>query len=147
MTQLTPLTMEDGTIIYLETTEDVQAGPLQVSNHEAEEELISRGIDPAAYQQQVRQSFQAIEGTIRAYTNYTLNAFKQVTSASVDKVTLEFGIKVGAEMGVPYVTKGTGESNIKITVECSFPNRHMREQPSKEINNSKQFEQDIMTSR
>jgi len=147
MTQLTPLTMEDGTIIYLETTEDVQAGPLQVSNHEAEEELISRGIDPAAYQQQVRQSFQAIEGTIRAYTNYTLNAFKQVTSASVDKVTLEFGIKVGAEVGVPYVTKGTGESNIKITVECSFPNRHMREQPSKEINNSKQFEQDIMTSR
>ena len=147
MTQLTPLTMEDGTIIYLETTEDVQAGPLQVSNHEAEEELISRGIDPAAYQQQVRQSFQAIEGTIRAYTNYTLNAFKQVTSASVDKVTLEFGIKVGAEMGVPYVTKETGESNIKITVECSFPNRHMREQPSKEINNSKQFEQDIMTSR
>ncbi|MCY7277779.1 MAG: hypothetical protein LH702_29585 [Phormidesmis sp. CAN_BIN44] len=148
MTQLTPLTLDDGTIIYLETTEDVQAVPLQVSEHEAEEELIARGIDPAAYQQQVRQSFQAIEGTIRAYTNYTLNAFKQVTSASVDKVTLEFGIKVGGEVGVPYVTKGTGESNIKITVECSFPNGHIHEQPSlKEINNSKQFEPDRITSR
>jgi len=44
-----------------------------------------------------------------------------VTTANVDKVTLEFGIKVAGEMGVPYVTKGTAESNLKITVECSFP--------------------------
>jgi Trypsin-co-occurring domain 1 len=148
MTQLTPITLDNGTLIYLETTEDVQAVPLKVSECEAEEELISRGIDPATYQQQARQSFQAIEGTIRAYTDYTLNAFKQVTSASVDKVTLEFGIKVGGEVGIPYVTKGTGESNIKITVECSFPNGHIREQPSfKEVNNSKQVEPDRITSR
>jgi hypothetical protein len=40
------------------------------------------------------QSFQAIEGTIRAYTIYTLNAFKKVAIANVDKVTLEFGIKL-----------------------------------------------------
>jgi hypothetical protein len=127
--------MDDGTFIYLETTEEVQALSPQVSESEVEEELISRGIDPAICQHQVVQSFQAIEGTIRAYTNYTLNAFKQVSSASVDKVTLEFGIKVGGEVGIPYVTKGTGESNIKITVECSFPNGHMCEQPSfKEIN-------------
>jgi len=138
MTQLTPLTLDDGTIIYLETAEDVQAVPFNVREHEAEEEQIARGIDPAMCQQQIVQSFQAIEGTIRAYTNYTLNAFKQVSSASVYKVTLEFGIKVGGEAGIPYVTKGTGESNIKITVECSFPNGHIHERSSlKEINNSK----------
>ena len=38
----------------------------------------------------------------------------------VDKVTLQFGIRVGGEAGVPYVTKGTAESNLSITVECSF---------------------------
>jgi hypothetical protein len=41
--------------------------------------------------------------------------------ANVDKVTLEFGIKVAGEAGVTYVTKDTAESNLKITVECSFP--------------------------
>jgi len=58
---------------------------------------------------------------IHAYTVYTLNAFKKVAIANVDKVTLEFGIELGGEAGVPYVTKGTAKSNLKITVECSFP--------------------------
>lgn len=44
-----------------------------------------------------------------------------VAIANVDKVTLEFGIELGGEAGVPYVTKGTAKSNLKITVECSFP--------------------------
>ncbi|MEB3182154.1 MAG: CU044_2847 family protein [Nostocaceae cyanobacterium] len=55
------------------------------------------------------------------YFPYPLNAFKQVPIANVDKVTLEFGIELGGEAGVPYVTKGTAKSNMKITVECSFP--------------------------
>ena len=67
------------------------------------------------------QSFQAIEATIKAYTIHTLAAFRQVAIANVDKVTLEFGIEIGGEAGVPYVTKGTAKSNLKITVECSFP--------------------------
>ncbi|MEO0884913.1 MAG: CU044_2847 family protein, partial [Cyanobacteria bacterium J06648_10] len=66
------------------------------------------------------QSFKAIEGTIRTYTNQTLNAFKGMTDGNVDKVTLQFGIRIAGEAGVPYVTKGTAESNLSITVECSF---------------------------
>lgn len=52
-----------------------------------------------------------------------MNAFKQmpIANANVDKVTLEFGIELGGEAGVPYVTKGTAKSNMKIAVECSFP--------------------------
>jgi len=52
-----------------------------------------------------------------------LSAFKKVAIANVDKVTLEFGIELGGEAGVPYVTKGTAKSNLKITVECSFPEK------------------------
>ena len=70
------------------------------------------------------QNFEAVEGTIRAYTSYTLNALKKVTDANIDKVTLEFGVTVGGEAGVPYVTKGTVESNLKIKVECSYPNKN-----------------------
>jgi hypothetical protein len=94
MTQLTPIQLEDGTSIYLETKEEVQL----ISKPEPTREVtrgdlgrVAKGQTEAA--EQVVQSFQAIEGTIRAYTNYTLNAFRQVASANINKVTLEFGIK------------------------------------------------------
>lgn len=66
-------------------------------------------------------ALQTMEATIRSYTKHTLNAFKQLAIANVEKVTLEFGVQVNGEMGIPYVTKGTAGSNIKVTVECSFP--------------------------
>lgn len=67
------------------------------------------------------RSSQIMQDTIRAYTSYTLNGFKQMAGASVDKVTLEFGVKVAGEAGVPYVTKRTADANLKVTMECSFP--------------------------
>jgi Trypsin-co-occurring domain 1 len=121
MTQLTPIQMDDGTVLYIEATEDANTVSAIGIVVEEEEALTERGFGTDARQKLVIQSFQAIEGTIRAYTTYTLNAFKQMAIANVDKVTLEFGIKVGAEACVPYITKGTAESNLKITVECSFP--------------------------
>lgn len=124
MTQLTPLELEDGTIIYLETREDVEIPPTKTPTSEEERELTREDLERGTKgisQEQVLQSFRLVEGTIRAYTTYTLNAFRDLASANVNKVTLEFGIKVGGKAGVPYVTEGSAESNLKITVECSFP--------------------------
>ena len=129
MTEITPIKLDDGTIIWIEATEDVKTAAIKVTEpideqEEEEEGLSGKGeLSPSALQKQAVKNFQAIQTTIRAYTNYTLNAFKQVAIANVDKVTLEFGIKIGGETGIPYVTKGTAESNLKITVECSFPNQ------------------------
>ncbi|MGF1938238.1 MAG: CU044_2847 family protein [Nostoc sp. ChiQUE02] len=132
MTQLTPIQLEDGTIIYIEATDNVDAPPVITEvSPEGEEALIDKGWDADAAQKQIVQNFQAIEGTIRAYTVYSLNAFKKIPVANIDKVTLEFGIKVGGEAGIPYVTKGTAESNLKVTVECSFP-----DQPEKKTQQS-----------
>jgi len=115
MTQLAPLTLNDGTVIYIETTDDV--GPLvNPAPGTGEITRTEKGIGD-----QVSKNFYAMQATIRAYTTYTLDAFKQLAGANVNKVTLEFGIKMAGEAGVPYVTKGTAESNLKITVECSFP--------------------------
>lgn len=119
MTQLIPLYLDDGTMLYIEATEAVQADTVKINTNE--EAAVTRGNSSVRQPQQALQSFQAIEGTIRAYTTYTLNAFKHLAIANVDRVTLEFGIKVGGEAGIPYITKGTAESNLKITVECSFP--------------------------
>lgn len=124
MTKLTPILLEDNTVIYIETTENVEAPPVQPEEptEEEEEATTDYNLNPAQLQQQIAQSFPEIQKTIRAYTLYTLNAFKKIAIANVDKVTLEFGIELGGEAGVPYVTKGTAKSNLKITVECSFPN-------------------------
>ncbi|MFE4107455.1 CU044_2847 family protein [Almyronema epifaneia] len=137
-TQLAPIQLDDGTVIYVQAT-DAIVPPLPAPTAVPVEQTRSqmgRG-DKGVLQDTMRaarglvseidpkttavQSFQAIEGTIKAYTYHTLNAFKQVAGANVDKVTLEFGIEVGGEVGVPYVTKGTADCNLKITVECTLP--------------------------
>ncbi|MGF1571189.1 MAG: CU044_2847 family protein [Nodosilinea sp.] len=127
MTQLVPIRLEDGTEIYLEATENVAAPdsaphPGEPGQPGTEMTRTAKGVNwgVGAPPMPAAQSFKAIEGTIRTYTNYTMNAFKDMATANVESVTLEFGIKVGGEAGVPYVTKGTAESNLKITVQCSF---------------------------
>ncbi|MGB3293191.1 MAG: CU044_2847 family protein [Phormidesmis sp.] len=140
MAQLVPIQLEDGSQIYIEATEDIEVPPTarpgpgigSEDDLEPEEEVrrgqkgwgSSRGVvgypDSGRAAAIASQSFKAIEGTIRAYTNSTLSAFKDMAHANVDKVTLQFGIRVSGEAGVPYVTKGTAESNLSITVECSF---------------------------
>jgi hypothetical protein len=137
MPQLTPIQLDDGTLIYIEATEDVAVSAASTARRpEADEEQeVTRGGQKGWLQDQFDrtrqldpqtaavQSFQAIEGTIRAYTTHTLSAFQQIAIANIEKVTLEFGIEIGGEAGVPYVTKGTAKSNMKITVQCSFPQR------------------------
>jgi hypothetical protein len=135
MTQLTSIQVDDGFVIYIETTEDIAVNAFPIPDKVgSEEQEVTRGGEkgwgqgqfadsrnPKTPQVVALQSFKAIEGTIRAYTHYTLSAFQQVAIANIDKVTLEFGIEIGGEAGIPYVTKGTAKSNMKITVECSFP--------------------------
>jgi hypothetical protein len=122
MPQLIPIKLDDQTIIYIEATDDVDVPDITTEEEEeGEPALVTKTPQVAKAQRQMVQNFRAIQGTIRAYTIYTLSAFKKMAIANVNKVTLEFGIELGGEAGVPYVTKGTAKSNLKITVECSFP--------------------------
>ena len=124
MTQLTPIKLDDDTIIYIESTENVDIPPTssEESIDENEEEgLDDKGISPEKLRKQLIQHAQTIESTIRAYTIISLNAFKKRAIPDVNKVTLEFGLELGGEAGVPYVTKGTAKSNLKVTVECLLP--------------------------
>ncbi len=84
-----------------------------------EEGLDDKGISSEKLKKQLIQHAQVIENTICAYTIISLNAFKKRAIPSVDKVILEFGLELGGEAGIPYITKGTAKSNLKIIVECS----------------------------
>ena len=144
MVQLTPIQLEDGTTIYIEATENINVpvnNSSEIDESSTTEGLKEKGIfdnrnrslrdrleqQTDSITQEATQRFQAIENTIKAYTTFTLNAFKQIAVANIEEVTLEFGVEVGGEAGVPYVTKGTAKSNLKITVKCSFPSEELGE--------------------
>jgi len=119
MIQLTPLQIDENTIIYIETSEAVDI-PTVSSN---EKGLVSYG-DTAANTEKIKEHFDRFKSTLTHYTLTTIEAFKKAGNtdiANIDKVTLKFGIKIAGEAGIPYITKGTAESNLEITVECSFP--------------------------
>ncbi len=130
MKKLTPIELEDGTVIYMEVQDDIEIVAEEVKQEEGTRELTrgdiggqekGRGIPIPSPQEQIRQNFAAIEGTIKNYTNHTLNAFRKIGSRNIDKVTLEFGIKVGGRAGIPYVTEGSADCHLKIVVQCCFP--------------------------
>jgi len=121
MTKLIPIQFDENTVIYIEATEEVELPSVPTETGGARQG--SKGAVSDIVKKQAMESFAAVQSTIYTYTALTLNAFKKVAIANVDKVTLEFGIEVGGEAGVPYVTKGTAKSNLKITVECSFPDK------------------------
>ena len=109
MAQIIPIELEDGTMIYMEAQEESkQFG-------ESKQGLIPT--DP----QKLPQTFQAIERTVRDYTAYTLGAIKNLAIAEISEVNLEFGIKINATTGVPFIAAGTSECNVKISVKCTFP--------------------------
>jgi hypothetical protein len=110
MSQIIPIELEDGTVIYMETSEDGrQPGEPK------------RGLIPTEPQKQVAQHFQEIQKTVRAYTAYTLAAFKNLVIAEVSEVNLEFGVKVNVTSGIPFIASGTADCNVKISVKCIFP--------------------------
>jgi hypothetical protein len=58
---------------------------------------------------------------IRGYVNYALSAFQDFEGANIEEVNLKFGIKLGGKAGIPYITEGSAESNLEISVKCTFP--------------------------
>lgn len=122
MAKLTSIALEDGTLIYIEATDNTASGVLAPNQPVGTPEP-KRGLFTDEPQKVITQNFQAIEHTIRAYTLHTLNAFKSVAIAEVSEVTLKFGISISSEAGVPYIANAKGGCNLEISVKCQFPKK------------------------
>ena len=60
--------------------------------------------------------FHSMIETIKSYTKIAYNTLKEIEDIKgPNKISLEFGIKVGVN-GTVYIAKGTGEANIKISI-------------------------------
>lgn len=58
---------------------------------------------------------------IRTCTLQTIGALRDLKVADVEEINLKFGIKLGGKAGLPYITEGSAESNLEISVKCKFP--------------------------
>jgi hypothetical protein len=106
MSKLTEILAPDGSTIYIQYDE------------EDSDELRAVGFIEDVSERTAR--FRSIvSSTITGYTETLLDAVKDSTfnKLTPSKVTMEFGIQAGGETGVPFVTKGTAQANVKITIE------------------------------
>ena len=57
--------------------------------------------------------------TVRGYSKIVLDTVqKSMTDLHTpSKVTMEFGLQAGGESGIPFVTKGSAQANVKVTIE------------------------------
>jgi hypothetical protein len=57
--------------------------------------------------------------TVRGYSKIVLDTVqKSMTDLRTPtKVTMEFGLQAGGESGIPFVTKGSAQANVKVTIE------------------------------
>lgn len=118
-----PIQLDNGAILYIEAQEATETVVPQYSTDDTGEQRRSgaKGLpDGNAQRAAAMQSMQMVQSTIRTYTLYCLNAFKNFGTANVDEVTLEFGVNLSADAGIPYIASGKAQSNLKITVKCSY---------------------------
>lgn len=125
MTKIVPVQLNNGTVLYIEAQDEAEApstmpqAPIEEGGEERRVGM--KGSDPKMpFRPNPTQSMEMVQNTIRTYTVYCLNAFKNCAAANVDEVTLEFGVNLSADAGIPYIASGKAQSNLKITVKCSY---------------------------
>ncbi len=129
MTKLVPLQLDDGSILYVEAQDEpaeITTTPtVPPTGTEEQRRGGQKGMGnlKTAIPTNINQSMQMVQNTIRTYTVYSLNAFKNLGAVNVDEVTLEFGVNLSADAGIPYIASGKAQSNLKITVKCSYNQR------------------------
>lgn len=109
--KLTELLAPDGSKIYLQYDED-ESDDLRAVGY----------IDDIA--QRTERFTSSLSSTVRGYAQIVLNTVQQGMTdlRAPQKVTLEFGIQAGGETGVPFITKGTAQANVKVMIEWNLSN-------------------------
>lgn len=69
---------------------------------------------------------QRTQQMIRTCAIQTISAFRNFGVAEVQEVNLKFGGKLGGKAGIAYITEGSAESNLEISVKCTFPQQQPR---------------------
>jgi hypothetical protein len=75
--------------------------------------------DAADFARLTRGKLEEVANTARNAATVIVKRLREF-EVKPERVGLEFGISVGAEAGIPFVTKGTLESEFKISIEWAI---------------------------
>ncbi|MGD1902482.1 MAG: CU044_2847 family protein [Geitlerinemataceae cyanobacterium] len=132
MNRLTRLQLKNGATVYLETTEVNQTTQPQEQTRDSlgksskmlgsfgQTFASAESLNISEVSDDITAAENTVKDTIRNYTEYVVDTLKEVTNTKVKTVTLEFGIEIAGEVGIPYITKGSAKGNLKVSVTCDL---------------------------
>jgi hypothetical protein len=127
MANLQPMTLDDGTVIYIQAQENIAVPLVPTTDDKLDfmidtpTENVDRDFHGTLKRLSSKEQGQALKNTVQAYTKQVIQSFRELALAEVTEVNLEFGINIGAGAGIPYIASGSTDCNIKISVKCEFP--------------------------
>lgn len=106
MSKITEIIGADGEKIYIQYDD------------ESADELVAVSSPIENIQERSEKLKQAISSTVSSYSQLILKTVREgATALEPNKVTLQFGLQVGGETGIPFVSKGTAQANVTVTIE------------------------------
>jgi len=111
--KLTKIIVPDGSEIYIQYDEDeIDRGLEAVSD------------DDITDDERTKRFKKGLESNIRNYSSMVMESVKnsvdKENSSSLKSIELEFGLQIGGEAGIPFITKGTVQSNLNVKVAWEF---------------------------
>jgi hypothetical protein len=119
MSQIKSIKLPSGKIILMETDENIIMPDLSALSETEQDESGLRA--KGEWSDTAMKKLQDLSGTLESLAAFIPSAIKQAGGANVEKVIFKFGVKLGGEAGIPYITKGSVEGNIEIEIDCVFP--------------------------
>ncbi|MCP4700781.1 MAG: hypothetical protein GY862_28595 [Gammaproteobacteria bacterium] len=106
----------DGEIIYMQVDDELSVDDSDVPT--ASDDGFERKGDSSPALPVVNN----LKGLIKTMAKTTLNSISEATSAEVDKINLEFAVKLSSEAGF-FIASGKAEGSVKVSVDLRFPER------------------------
>jgi hypothetical protein len=113
MPRAVPVQIEGQTVL-IETDENVTITARPVPQPGGVE-FVPPGAEEVVSVDEIKRTFADVKDVIAACCNNLYSAMENIPTP--EKFAVEFGVKLGGETGVPFLTKASGEANFKVTVE------------------------------
>lgn len=115
MAKLKAVELDNGQWVYIQIDEAVTFADTPATN-----QPITRGGDferKGNVSQQAHKAVDKLSDVIRAMSETAAQALQDSALGNVNKITLEFGVKLAGEAGIPFITSGKAEGSVNIKVE------------------------------
>lgn len=110
MATLKAIELENGQRVYMQVDENIRFTDTPAGTQDS-------GFEHKGVKEQAAKAVDKLGDLIRAMSDTAAKAVQDSALGNVEKVTLEFSITLGGEMGIPYITSGKAEGSVNVTVE------------------------------